>query len=107
MKKKDFNANVAYLEEQGVYIDDCPAWEERPFSRCLCYNTPCDGDFSIVVEELTREKVLEYLDSYDINEECLMWWNSGRTPFSNIRDLYNDIESWVEEFKEIAWNMPY
>lgn len=107
MKKREFRANVAYLENAGVGVSKDVAWENYPFSRELYFETPACGDFGISVKEVTRDNVLEYLDDYDVNEECLLWWNSGKSPFSNIKALYEDIEQWLEDFKEIAYNMPY
>jgi hypothetical protein len=107
MTKKEFKANLAYLENAGVVVSEDAAWINCPFSRELYFETPSGGDFGITVEEVTREKVLEYLDDYDVNEECILWWNSGKSPFSNIKALYEDIEQWLEDFKEIAYNMPY
>ena len=107
MTKKEFKANVSYLKNAGVVISEDAAWRGYPYSRELYFETPSGGDFSITVEEVTREKVLEYLDDYDVNEECILWWNGGRLPFSNIKALYEDIEQWLENFKEIAYNMPY
>lgn len=107
MKKNEFKANVAYLENAGVVVSEDAVWENNPFSRELYFETPSGGDFGITVEEVIREKVLEYFDDYDVNEECLLWWNSGKSPFSNIKALYEDIEQWLEDFKEIVYNMPY
>ena len=107
MTKKEFKANLAYLENTGVVVSEDAAWRNAPFSRELYFETPSGGDFGIAVEDVTREKVLEYLDDYDVNEECLLWWDSGNSPFSNIKALYEDIEQWLENFKEIAYNMPY
>lgn len=117
MRKKEFKANVAYLENAGIVVGEDAVGENHPFSRELYFETPLSrelyfktpfgGDFGITVEEVTREKVLEYLNDYDVNEECVLWWNNGKSPFSNIKALYEDIEQWLEDFKKIAYNMPY
>lgn len=107
MNKKEFNANIAYLEENNVSVNDEPLWEDEPYSRELYFETPSGGDFYICVEEVTRKRVLECLDDYDINEVVMLWWEGGRHPFGNIKALYEDIEEWLEDFKEIAYNMPY
>ena len=107
MTKKEFKANTSYLENAGVVVSEDAVWDELPNSRELSFETPAGGDFSIAVEEVTRECVLKYLDDYDVNEVCLSWWNSGKSPFRNIKALYEDIEQWLEDFKEIAYNMPY
>lgn len=107
MTTKEFKANIKYLEDNGVSVSNNPTWESFPHSRELYFNTPSGGDFSICVEELSREKVLDNLDSFDINEETVLWWGEGNHPFSNVKQLYEDIEQWVENFTKIAENMPY
>ena len=108
MKTKEFNANEAYLEENNVTISQESIFENLPYSRELYFKTPSGGDFSICVEELTREEVLNYLSDYDINEETLLWWkNNDNLLFDNIKALYEDIEEWVNNFKNIAEGMPY
>lgn len=108
MKMNKFNANVAYLEENNVTISQESIFENLPYSRELYFSTPSGGDFSIFVEDLTREDVLRCLNNYDINEETLLWWNNNNNlPFDNIKSLYEDIEEWVANFKEIAEGMPY
>lgn len=107
MTKNEFKANLAYLENAGVVVSEDAVWIEAPFSRELYLDRPSGAEFGISVEEVTREKVLACLDDYDVNEECILWWNSDKSPFSNIKALYEDIEQWVEDFKEIAYNMPY
>lgn len=107
MTKKEFLANVRYLEDNQVQVSNEPCWENKKYSRELYFSTDAGGDFSICVEEVTKDKVFEYLDDFDINNETLLWWNSGRAPFSDIKALYEDIEKWVENFKAIAYKMPY
>jgi hypothetical protein len=108
MKMNKFNANVEYLENNNVTISKESVFENLPYSRELYFSTPSGGDFSICVEELTREEVLRCLSDYDINEETLLWWeNNDNLPFDNIKALYEDIEEWVANFKAIAEQMPY
>lgn len=107
MKKKEFKANQKYLEENGVYIEGEPSWDEYPYSRELFMSTEYGGDLSICVEELTREEVLNVLEGFDVNEETKIWWDGGRIPFDNIKDLYDDIYQWKEDFIQIAKGMPY
>lgn len=107
MKKKEIKANIAYLEDNQVCVSDEPVWDNMPNSRELFFSTPCGGDFSICVEELSRYEVLKYLHEYDVSEATSMWWDADNTPFSNIGDLYEDIKQWQEDFIEIAEGMPY
>jgi hypothetical protein len=107
MKKKEFKANQEYLEENDVYLSDDVVWDEYPYSRELFMRTDSDGDFSICVEELTREEVLNKLRGFDVNEETILWWGGRGVPFDNIKDLYDDIYQWKEDFIQIAEGMPY
>ena len=107
MTTKELEANIAYLEENDVSVYDEPLWDYAPYSRELFYRTDDDGDFSICVEELCRYKVIETLQSYDVNEECMLWWGGRGVPFDNIKDLYDDIENWKNKFIKIAEGMPY
>lgn len=107
MEQSKFLANIEYLENNGVCVEDTPAWEEYPQSRELYFSTHCGGDFCICVEELSRYEVLKYLHEYDVSEATSMWWDADNTPFSNIGDLYEDIKQWKEDFIEIAEGMPY
>lgn len=40
MKKNEFKANVAYLENAGVVVSEDAVWENNPFSRELYFETP-------------------------------------------------------------------
>lgn len=106
-KKKQFEANVKYLEDNYVGVENEPCWDDLKYSRELYFETPSGGDFSICVEDLTREKVMDYLYDYDIDEQVELWWDANNTPFSSIRDLYDDIKQWRDDFMEIAKDMPY
>ena len=107
MTKKEFLANVAYLEENNVTVVDEPCWANMPYSRELYYRTPSDGDFSICVDELTSVDLTGRLYDFDVSEETARWWQSGRTPFTDIKDLYEDIDEWKQNFIKIAEGMPY
>lgn len=107
MKQKEFKANKDYLEEHGVSLSDEAVWDKYPYSRELFRSTDGGGDFSICVELLDRECVITALERFDVNEETLLWWNGRGIPFDNIRDLYDDIFKWKEDFIKIAECMPY
>lgn len=107
MTQKQFKANEKYLAENGVYVENEPAWEKYPYSRELYFRTPAGGDFSICVEEMDKESVIQALEDFDINEGTLLWWNSDRTSFETIKGLYEDIEQWRDNFMEIANGMSY
>lgn len=107
MKREEFDANVAYLEQNEVSVSDSPAYDRKKYSRELYMYTDGGGDFSLAVECLTRKDVLITLDCFDVNEETLLWWNGRGVPFNNIKDLYEDIENWKLKFIKIADGMPY
>ena len=108
MTKREFNKNAKYLENHNVQISDDALWGDYSYSRELYHCSPSGGDMCLCVEELSKDSVLNALDNYDINEEVRLWSeNLDKTPFNNIKELYEDIEEWVNEMKEIANNMPY
>lgn len=107
MKKREFKANQEYLEENDVYPSDDAVWDMYPDSRELFKYTDGGGDFSLCVKSLDRECVLTALESFDVNEETMMWWGGRGVPFDNIKDLYDDIYQWKEDFIKIAEGMPY
>lgn len=106
MTQEEFNLNAAYLEENGCFVSS-NVCGNMPMSAEVYFNTPSGGDFSVDVEELTKEEVLNYLRGYDVSAETCLWWNAEKKPFSNIRELYNDIDEWRKNFIEIAEKMPY
>jgi hypothetical protein len=64
-----------------------------------------DMIISIDVTEDWQKEFREYVENYDIDNEVHIWWPDGQpgkgVPFNNIRDLYNDIEEWVDWLKDI------
>lgn len=64
-----------------------------------------DMIISIDVTEDWQKEFREYVENYDIDNEVYIWWPDGQpgkgVPFDNIRDLYNDIEEWVDWLKDI------
>ena len=105
MTKKEIKANINVLEENGVVISsqDETSIEFEAF-------TPAGGDMIIVLDEPSREKLQEYIDNFDINEEVLLWWQGGRNndlPFANIRDHYNDLEEYIDRISDICDMLDY
>lgn len=108
MNKKQLQANIDYLTDNGVYVEASAAWEDEPYSRELYYHSPAGGDLGICVDKLTREQCIKNLNDYDVNEECKIWIDSmDRTPFSTIKELYEDIEAWRDNLLKIVSDMPY
>lgn len=107
MKQEEVKANQEYLEENDVYLSDDAVWDSYPDSRELFKRTDGGGDFSLCVESLNRECVLTALENFDVNEETMKWWGGRGVPFDNIKDLYDDIYQWKEDFIQIAKGMQY
>ena len=53
--------------------------------------TDAGGDKIITLDNLEVKDLEEYLNTYDINEEVLLWWKDGadgkRTPFENTSKM--------------------
>lgn len=99
------DANKQYLESKYVKVipndvdDGCIDLENY---------TPEGGHMSIQLDRLTKANLQTFIDNYDINEEIRLWHNQLElTPFSNINDLYNDIEAWLNNLQTICDGMPY
>lgn len=108
MTQDIFNKNKEYLESNDVKVFEQGLWDNKPFSAELeCY-TPAGEDMIIDLEELSRDALQEYIDSFDINEKVSMWWKDGRPsyiPFDNIKEHYDDYEEWLEDLSRISEGM--
>lgn len=105
MTKKEINANIEVLEENGIALisNDGESYEFESF-------TPAGGDMCIILDEPSKDKLQEYVDNFDINEEVLMWWRNGSgngLPFANIRDHYNDLEEYIDHIADICDMLEY
>lgn len=105
MTKKEIKANIKVLEENGIALinQDGKSYEFEAF-------TPAGGDMIIILDEPSKEKLEEYVDNFDINEEVIMWWKDGRSndlPFMNIRDHYNDLEKYIDRISDICDMLDY
>lgn len=113
MNKKEYKRNLAILEENGIYLSSEKLWDNEPFSVELETYTDSGEDMIIDLEEPTRECLQKYIDDFDANEEVMMWWRNGKdeahkkgVPFSNIKDHYEDYESYLERLKEVCGLLP-
>ena len=109
MTQEIFNKNKEYLESNDVKVIAQGLWNNKPFSAELeCY-TPAGEDMIIDLEELSRDALQEYIDSFDINENVSMWWPNGQRtqglPFDNIREHYEDYEEWLDDLERISEGM--
>ena len=104
--------NLLYLEDNDITaVSEDPVWENFQNSVELeCY-TDAGEDMLIDLEEPTKEKLQEYIDSFDIDEKVILWWSGGKpgkgVPFSNIREHYEDYEDYLEWLQKMCDKMPY
>lgn len=104
--------NLLYLEDNDITtVSEDPVWENFQNSVELeCY-TDAGEDMLIDLEEPTKEKLQEYIDSFDINGNVILWWPGGEpgkgVPFSNIREHYEDYEDYLEWLQNVCDKMPY
>ena len=104
--------NLLYLEDNDIMtVSEDPVWENFQNSVELeCY-TDAGEDMLIDLEEPTKEKLQDYIDGFDINENVILWWPGGEpgkgVPFSNIREHYEDYEDYLEWLQKICDKMPY
>ena len=64
-----------------------------------------DMIISIDVSKDWKKAFKDYVEDFDIDNEVSLWWPDGQpgrgVPFNNIRELYDDIEGWVNWLKDI------
>lgn len=107
---KDF-INFLYLENNDIKVHDESTQKSKERSVELeCY-TDAGEDMIIQLEEPTKEKLQEYINGFDINEEVSLWWPDGRAgngvPFSNIKEHYEDYEDYLKMLQKICNEMPF
>jgi hypothetical protein len=78
--------------------------------------TGAGGDMNWTLAELSKDCLQEFIDDFDINNEVLIWWQPGdpfnyvkpgsKTPFSNVKQHYEDLEEWLDNLQEICNGMP-
>ena len=111
---KDY-INILFLEDFDINKqNDEPVWSYAPRSvEFECY-TDGGEDMFIDLEEPTKEKLQEYIDNFDINENVLLWWQNGieftrekRVPFDNIKEHYEDYEDYLKWLQKICNKMPF
>lgn len=107
--------NLEYLEQNDINLcSDDPVWECEPRSVELETYTDAGEDMIIDLEKPTKIELKKYIEGFDINEEVMMWWENGEhaanekgVPFDNIREHYEDYESFLKTLQRICNNMPY
>ena len=98
-----FEKNKNILEENGVSVRQDRKGGEVELE---CY-TPAGEDMIFTLDELTAECLCDYIESFDINENVLMWWRNGGSgvPFANIKEHYECYEEWLDGLMHIAKEM--
>ena len=108
---KDY-INILFLEDFDINKQNHePVWSNAPRSvEFECY-TDGGEDMLIDLEEPTKEKLQEYIDNFDINENVSMWWQDGRpgkgVPFANVKEHYEDYETYLKWLQKICNKMPF
>lgn len=107
-KMKTITININILAENNINLISIP-WENFIYSGELETYTNAGEDMIICLEEITKEKLEEYIENFDINEEVLMWWENGihkahekGVPFNNIKDHYDDYEAYLKNLRSVA-----
>lgn len=104
--------NILYLADNDINKQNKePVWSYAPRSVELeCY-TDGGEDMFIDLEEPTKEKLQEYIDNFDIDENVSMWWQNGQpgrgVPFSNMKEHYEDYEDYLKWLQKVCDKMPY
>lgn len=98
-----FEKNKNILEENDVQVRQNRKGGEVELE---CY-TPAGEDMIFTLDELTAQCLCDYINSFDINENVLMWWQDGGSgvPFNNIKEHYEDYEEWLDGLMDIADEM--
>lgn len=107
--------NLLVLDDNSITKENKePVWNEHPASVELETYTDAGEDMIISLEEPTRESLQEYIDSFDVNDKVMMWWQNGKesahkagVPFDNIRDHYDDYTCYLKELQRVCNLMPY
>lgn len=108
---KDY-INILFLEGFDINKkNDEPVWSYAPRSvEFECY-TDGGEDMFIDLEEPTKEKLQEYIDDFDVNENVSMWWQNGvpdrGVPFDNMKEHYEDYEAYLKWLQGICDKMPF
>lgn len=97
--------NSLYLEEHDIKTVSDDELETY---------TNAGEDMIIPLEEVTKKELQKYIDEFDINEEVLKWWEGGKreaiekgVPHDNIKEHYEDYESYLKWLQKVCDKMPF
>lgn len=73
---------------------------------CLQIFSPAGQDCNLEIEATDfddfRDKVREYYEGYDPDDEAALWYGKKRGEPSSLRDLLNDMEWYDNKLKELS-----
>jgi hypothetical protein len=94
--------NLNYLESNDIY--SCGSDEFETY-------TDAGEDMIITLEEPTKECLQQYIDDFDINYNVSIWWPNGEpgrgVPFDNMKEQYEDYESYLKRLQKVCNKMPF
>ena len=81
----------------------------------ISYYTDAGGDMTFELEKITRSEFQKYIDNFDIDQEIMLWWaettekqrKERGLPFDNIKEHYEDLESWKNFMQGVCYKLPY
>lgn len=106
----NYQKNIEILKANHIYVCNSePVWDNKPDSVELETYTDAGEDMIIYLEEPTKACLEEYINGFDIDEQVMLWWQRGAeaahakgVPFHNIREHYQDYESYLYKLLQVA-----
>lgn len=96
-----------YINE--LYLEDFDITSQGN-GELECY-TDAGEDMIISLDKVLKKNLQEYINSFDINANVLLWWEDGTpgngVPFDNVKEHYEDYEAYIERLQAICDKMPF
>lgn len=94
--------NILFLEDYDI--------NDNGDNELECY-TDAGEDMIITLDKVLKKNLQEYINSFDINANVLLWWEDGTpgkgVPFDNVKEHYEDYEAYIERLQAICDKMPF
>lgn len=78
----------------------------------LEFRTDAGEDMNVWLDVFDKKHLQEYIAGFDINEEVLLWWQTGangayarNVPFDNVKEHYKDYEAYLGLLQKICNRM--